>query len=188
MCSGLASIAGFVPADKTDAPGTNLVVLNPSSVASGQILGINVLDVTTTESPQREMSPHCVPDVPGCGFARVESISEASRVALAQELTLRNERLELSVSPKTGGIQSLRTHRDRGTRVSQRLVFHHETGGDAPESRMVADRIEITRNDALAGEITSHGRLLGAADDVLATFIKLFRAVCGMSGMLVDGG
>jgi alpha-mannosidase len=186
MCAGLASIAGFVPANKADVPRTNQVVLNPWSVASGQILGTNVLNATTTEPPQIQVSPHCVPDVPGCGFARVESTAEASPVALAQELTLRNERLELTVSQKTGGIQSLRTHRDRGTRVSQRLVLHHETGGDAPESRMVADRIEITRNDPLMGEITSRGRLLGAADDVLANFTQRFRAVRGLPAMIVD--
>jgi alpha-mannosidase len=186
MCAGLAAIAGFVPAHEADAAATNLVVLNPWSIASGQILGTNVLDATTTESPRRQVSPHCVPEVPGCGFARVDSTAEASPIALAQELTLRNERLELTVSQKTGGIQSLRTHRDRGTRVSQRLVLHHETGGDAPESRMVADRVEITHNDALMGEITSRGRLLGAADDVLANFTQRFRTVRGLPAMFLD--
>ena len=65
--------------------------------------------------------------------------ADVSPVALAEGLTLRNERLELTVSKKTGGIQSIRTHRDRSTRVSQRLVFHHEVGAAAAESQMVAE-------------------------------------------------
>jgi hypothetical protein len=77
-------------------------------------------------------------------------------VPLAEGRTLRNEVIELLISESTGGIQSLRTHRDRKTRVSQRLVMHdprlpQETAASAdaaaapqPSTRMLADRIEIT--------------------------------------------
>jgi hypothetical protein len=127
-----------------------------------------------------------LPDVPGCGFATLASAAAAAPIALAEGLKLRNERLELTVSRKTGGIQSLKTHRDRGTRASQRLVFHHETAGMPPETHMIADQIEITRSDPLVGEIVSHGRLLGAGDELITRFTQRMRAVRGMPAMIVD--
>src|SRR5262249_39019014 len=96
------------------------------------------------------------------------------------------EQFELTVSKKTGGIQSLRTHRDRNTRVSQRLVFHHELGDGPAQTQMVADRIGISRNDSVVGEITSHGRVLGPPRDVLSNYTQRVRAVRGVPGAIVD--
>ena len=94
--------------------------------------------------------------------------------------------MELTVSKKTGGIQSLRRHRDRNTRVSQRLVFHHVAGGSPAESHMTVDKIEVVRNEPLVGEIVSRGRLLGAGREVLTRFTQTVRALRGMPAMIVD--
>ena len=51
---------------------------------------------------------------------------------------------------------------------------------------MVADRVEISRNDAVVGEITSHGRVLDAAETCLAKFTQRVRAVRGLPAMIVD--
>ena len=129
---------------------------------------------------------HCLPEVPGCGFASFATAVGPPSKAIAEGLTLRTERFELTVSKKTGGIQSLRTLRDRNTRVSQRLVFHHQLGEEPAQTQMVADRVEVSRNDSVVGEITSQGRVLGAAGDVLAKFTQRVRAVRGLPAMIVD--
>jgi alpha-mannosidase len=127
-----------------------------------------------------------LPEVPGCGYAAFTTAAPPSPVALANGLALRNELLDLTVSETTGGIQSLRTHRDRSTRASQRLVFHDSGHGEAHETKMVAERIEITRNDALVGQITSHGRLLDPDGQSLARFSQTMRLVRGLSTAIVD--
>jgi alpha-mannosidase len=127
-----------------------------------------------------------LPEVPGCGFASFATAIGPPTKPIAEGLTLRTERFELTVSKKTGGIQSLRTLRDRNTRVSQRLVFHHQTGEEPAQTQMIADRVGISRNDSVVGEITSQGRVLGAAADVLANFTQRVRAVRGLPVMIVD--
>jgi hypothetical protein len=122
----------------------------------------------------------------GCGYATIGSAVEGLPRPLAEGLLLRNERLELAVSEKTGGIQSLRTHRDRSTRVSQRLVFYDASGGSDRESQMVADRVEISRNNELIGEITSTGKLLDASNSLLAHFTQRVRVARGLGPMIVD--
>ena len=131
-------------------------------------------------------SASLLPEILGCGYLALGAATAASRVPLVEALTLRNELLELNVSEKTGGIQSLRTHRDRATRVSQRLVFHHEAGGTTIESQMVADRVTVSRNDELVGEITSTGRVLDGRKDVLARFTQRTRVVRGMAAAIID--
>src|SRR4051812_40193416 len=103
--------------------------------------------------------PKIVPNNFGCGYRAMLPSADILPAALVENLSLRNERLELTVNKKSGGIQSVRLHRDRGTRISQRLVFHHEYDSAATESQMVASRVEISRNDVLVGEITSTGRI-----------------------------
>jgi hypothetical protein len=136
-----------------------------------------------------------LPDVPGCGYAVLEP-ARPSEVPLIEGHVLRNEALELTVSTATGGIQSLRTHRDRGTRVSQRLVYQKpgasrrystfETDDANLDTQMIADRIEIGRNDAVAGEILSHGRILYASGELLARFVQTARILRGLAAAIVD--
>jgi alpha-mannosidase len=137
-----------------------------------------------------------MPDVPGCGFA-VRDGGTLSAVSLVDNQTLRNETLELTVSAVTGGIQSLRAHGDRGTRVSQRLVFQKHGGRRKPSSadasdcaildtKMVADRIEIARNDTAVGEIISRGRLLDMSGELLARFTQTARVVRGLPAAIID--
>jgi alpha-mannosidase len=184
--ANLAAIAGFSTLSAAEAAAANLVVVNPWNVAVSQLVGVSAIDTGSAGDSKRAAERLFLPEVPGCGFATVASASAIPANTMANGLTLRNEVLELTVSQKTGGIQSLRTHRDRNTRVSQRLVFHHQMDGEPPESHMVADKVEITRNESLVGEITSHGRVLGAGGDVLTQFTQRVRAVRGLPAMIVD--
>jgi alpha-mannosidase len=105
---------------------------------------------------------------------------------LAEGRTLRNERIEVTISETTGGIQSLRGYRDRGTRVSQRLAHHRGRIASSHDSQMVAERIEVTRNDELVGEIESRGQLLDSSDALLATVIQRTRITRGVPAVFVE--
>jgi alpha-mannosidase len=200
--AGLAAIAGLTVSGASDAPSDVGLAINPWNFPCTQYLGVDPLgysQVANSDAALSSASTSCsLPDVPGCGYAIIERSASGASIALAEELTLRNERLELTVSRTTGGIQSLRTHRDRSTRVSQRLVFHDEStvshtrrdnneGGPPPlDTHMVADAVELTRNDSLMGEITSRGRLLDAHGELLAGYTQVVRAVRGLSAMIVQ--
>ncbi|HWL73597.1 MAG TPA: hypothetical protein VNQ74_06980, partial [Burkholderiaceae bacterium] len=169
---GLAAVAGLKTSDDVQNTSNTLVAINAWNSPSTQFVGIDPLNFDNQPvASGGGQSKSFLPDVLGCGYAALTPPVATPLVALAEDRTLRNERVELTVSNKTGGIQSLRTHRDRGTRVSQRLVFHDETGA-AQDLQMVADRVEISRNDEWIGEITSTGRLLGAKNKVLARFTQ----------------
>ena len=183
IAGGLAAVAGFAAASVAESGTAQLVAINPWNIVSPQIVGGNVLESTVNSHTP---PTHCLPEVPGCGFASFSTALGAPQKPIAEDLTLCTERYEVTISKKTGGIQSLRTHRDRNTRASQRLVFHHQTGEEPVQTQMVADRTEITRNDDVVGEITSHGRILGAGGDVVAGFIQRVRAVRGLAAIIVD--
>lgn len=209
LSAGLAAIVPAVqPADAADGDQQASVLLNPWNFACPRYIGFDALEFgsrpanSLTSNPKSKIrnpkSEFCVlPNVPGCGYATFDAALADPPVPLAAGRTLRNEWLELAVGESTGGIQSLRTHGDRSTRVSQRLVMHdrrlprdpdaENDSDDAPPStRMLADRIEITRSDAVAGEITSHGRLVDAEDRVLARFVQTTRLVRGTPAAIVD--
>ena len=178
------------------------VVLNPWSFSCSRFVNTDPLDFTSAVKGVTT-EPLILPAVPGCGFAlRDASVKDstapsASTVALAEGRTLRNEQLEVTISATTGGIQSIRTHVDRSTRASQRLVFHddavakrHQIAADAdpprPVNQMIADEVAITRNDRVVGEITSRGLLLDAADEPLARFTQTARVARGFPAVIVD--
>jgi alpha-mannosidase len=183
---GLAEVAGLKTANVDDQNAGSRVSINPWNFECNQVVGIDPFDFAPQPAAGTSAGGGiALPEVLGCGYASVGLTADSS-VLLAEDLTLRNERLELIVSKKTGGIQSVRTHRDRSTRVSQRLVFHHESGGSVVESQIVADRVAVTRNDSLIGEITSTGRILDAKKKQLANFTQRVRAVRGLAAMIVD--
>lgn len=186
IARGFAAIAGFSAATDDKTAAANSVVINPWNLACTQLIGANFLQTDDGYRSTREAGPLYLPDLPGCGYATFASAATPPPVALAEKLTLRNEWMELTVNQKTGGIQSLRRHSDRNTRVSQRLVFYHEIGDTPPDTRMVADKIEITRSEPLVGEITSRGRLLDGGRDVVGRFTQRVRAIRGLPVVIVD--
>jgi alpha-mannosidase len=178
-----AAFAGSIPHDAPSA-----AVLNPWNFAVPRFLSPDLLDPTDCTGANQNSVPSFVSDVPGCGYAQPQA-PPTDRILLADGHKLQNEFLELTVSVATGGIQSLRTHRDRNTRVSQRLIYYkHRRGRDLPtlDTKMIAEHIEITRNDGVLGEITSRGQLLDAADELLARFTQTVRLARGMHAVIVD--
>jgi alpha-mannosidase len=184
ISAGLAAIAGLKPCE-TGTAAESEVVINGWSFGTSYFVGLDPSGTGDVAVGPQDRSAAIIPDVLGSGYRAVLPAATLTPVALAKDLVLRNERMELSVSKKTGGIQSLRLHRDRNTRVSQRLVFHHKRGGETIESQMTASRVEITRNDALVGEITSHGRLTDAKGRPLASFTQRVRVIRGVQPIVV---
>jgi alpha-mannosidase len=179
----------------------------PNPIEDGELLAVNPwnfpCEMLVSFDPIGEAPPandaRWLPAVPGCGFARLERVPALpSPTALAAGRVLHNEHLEITIHEAAGGIQSLKSHRDRRTRLSQRLVMHDErtarrfadanhTPGNEPrlETQMVADRIEVTQSNHLVGEITSHGRLLDAGGELLAKYAQAVRLVRGIPAAFI---
>jgi alpha-mannosidase len=126
------------------------VAINPWNFACTQLVGVDPAGLATSQGAIGSASANsekafptacCLPDVPGWGFATSAAAAPTATVALADGHTLRNERLEVTISETTGGIQSLRGYRDRSTRVSQRLVFQRGRIASSQDSQMVAERV-----------------------------------------------
>jgi alpha-mannosidase len=184
LAKGVAAAAGLTISDQVENETGRSITINPWNFARAQFMGADPLAVEDSSVVQGGTKALVLPNVPGCGYATPARGATAPAAPLAIEGTLRNERFELTVSETTGGIQSLRTHRDRSTRISQRLVFQDRVA--AGSTQMVAERIEITRNDEVVGEITSHGQLLNAAGELLARFTQTMRLARAVPAVIVD--
>lgn len=183
---GLAQSASLSVANPLNPASDSQIAINGWSFPASYVLGVGPLGETTTSvATANSANGVLLPDVLGCGYRAINPPVTINPVTLAEGLVLRNERLELTVNKKTGGIQSLRLHRDRSTRVSQRLVFHQQHG-PVGESQMVAGRVEVTRNDELVGEITSMGRILDAKSRPLANYTQRVRVVRGLVPIIVE--
>jgi hypothetical protein len=194
---GLADIAGMGSGNEPHAGGNVSrcpVVLNPWNFTGPRFVGFDPLDfaspVSQSECGDEETEATFAADVPGCGYAALVPAAAPS-APRAEGRTLRNEFLEVVIGERTGGIQSIRAHRDRATRVSQRLVYvgRKPAGRTAatgePTISMVADRVEVTRADAVVGEIAARGRLVAAGEEPLARFRQTVRLVSSLPAVIV---
>jgi alpha-mannosidase len=182
-------VKSIVPATESD-PVSPPAILNPWNFDCTPIVGVDPLECGAADDAK------LVPNVPGCGYALLDVQNITDSATIADGHVLRNELLELTVSEATGGIQSLRTYRDRGTRVSQRLVFEcgppahafhrvHDDAAPKLHSQMIAERVDVTHNDRELGEITSQGRLVDLDDQLLARFTQSVRMVRGLPAAIV---
>lgn len=211
----LEGLIGLLPpgmmADADDAAAEQ-AVLNPWNSAGARYVGFDPMQFAAeTGDEPAAIAAACLPDVPGCGFRTLAARGEngahpsATRHPHPDPLPkgegtahmLRNERLEVVIGASTGAIQSIRAYGDRGTRVSQRLVYHDprqaarmagaDRSGVPPANvEMIADRIETTRSDAAAGEITAHGWLAAPAGATIAQFVQTVRLLRGVPIVVVD--
>lgn len=130
----------------------------------------------------------------GMGYHWQAGDGEPPPIPLAADNRICNELIEVVVAAETGGVRSIKAHRDRRTRASQRLVFvtnaraeeRRAVDNPAGESRMQADLLEITRNDSVAGAIHSRGQLLGRAGRVLARFEQTCTLPRGERHVVID--
>jgi alpha-mannosidase len=124
-----------------------------------------------------------VVDAPAIGLSTLRPQGRQRRASksappLVEQQLLRNEFLEATVDPQTGGLRSLRDYGSRHNRLSQQLVFRQPSssfrslapGGVPLDSRMVADCVEVLAADTVLGQIRSQGRLVNDEDHTLADF------------------
>jgi alpha-mannosidase len=188
LTEGLAAIAAAALAGSKRQESQSAFVYNAWNFGVPRLPGADIIGPGDPRSSNSAEQFLFLPEVPGCGYLQPHE-STGERILLADGHKLQNEFLELTVSPTTGGIQSLRAHRDRSTRVSQRLMYHkHRSGGDLPtlDTKMIAEQIEITRNDGALGEITARGRLLDMTDQLLARFTQTVRMARVLRAAIVD--
>jgi len=88
--------------------------------------------------------------------------------------------LAVSINPRTGGIEAVHDTAHRRNRISQQIAF--EDSAQSPDrdaargyTKMLADNVEVTANNAMAAEITSRGRLVDALQSVVARFEQVTR-------------
>lgn len=192
LSAGLAATLDLTTIEPNDVPSSRQIVLNAWNFPCTKLVGADPIDFSgklqaaEVEAGKALAPTYFVPDISGWGFATFAAAAPTASVALAEGNMLRNERLQVTISETTGGIQSLRGYRDRNTRVSQRLVSHRGRYASLQDTQMVAEKIEVTRNDALIGEIESRGRLLDPGGEPLATYIQRVRIARGMPAVFVD--
>jgi alpha-mannosidase len=117
---------------------------------------------------------------------------------LAEGTSLRNEHIEVTIDPQTGGVRSVHDYRTRGNRLSQQLAFRlptprpkpgdlwHDSDLDANYSSMAADSVEVTRAGSTLGEIVSRGRLLDPEGKRLAGFRQTYQLWRGSPVLLIQ--
>ncbi len=128
-------------------------------------------------------------EVPPLGFAWIAADERkivATRninIPIASENVLRNEFCEVTISPTTGGIQSIYDLRTHGNRLSQQIAIRLprvQTGagdraadpGESPYTTMAADSLGIETSDSAFGKITSRGRILDPRGQQLARYAQ----------------
>jgi alpha-mannosidase len=124
-----------------------------------------------------------VVEVPGMGFASISQPAGAPNPgrapAIGRDNVLANEFFELTISRATGGIQSLRSFRQRGNLLSQQLGFRlpdatqqgwTSAAEEGRYSTMRAESVELTVSCAAYGELVSRGTLVGDEGQTLARF------------------
>ena len=134
--TGLSAVAGLTPS--TGSRHARFAIRSRSSIPGisrfREFVGVDPLGlaapVASGRRRQQTVPSLACPDVPGCGFATMTPPSARRIVAAGRRPhACAMSGSKLTVSETTGGIQSLRTHRDRSTRVSQRLVYQQASAG-----------------------------------------------------------
>lgn len=202
----LARSLGFEPGREAllvtnQAPFRRQVLIDVSSLAQPPAVDGPVLGVQKMSGGQALARV----EVPGCGFVRIEPGQTAPAPApskpprpLAEGNVLRNEWIELTVHPETGGIRSIHVAQHRGNRLSQQLAFRlpptraetgqvwHDPEDDTQYSEMIAESIEMASAGPLVGRIVSRGRLVDAQGRRLADFTQTVQLCRGSRVVEID--
>ena len=160
------------------------LLINPHSVGSRQNL---TLESDLSDGPahvyavtRQGRESIATVDVPAVGFAVAEpNGGSGSRFSLAkwvgagkpkpiaQQHSLTNEFMDITISAQTGGIAGVYSGSSRGNRFSMRLVRGR---AESAETSMVCDSLEISDSTSAVGSITTRGKLLDAQEQPTAEF------------------
>ncbi len=171
----LEELAALLP-KAADAVAERQLIVNPLSFG-----------IQASASPDSTSRPTA--EVPAMGFAwAVSGAPSPSRAKPAgHERTITNEFFELTVSEKTGGIQSLYNFSQRGNQLSQQLALRF--AGADPETAyttMRAESVELTHNSPAGATISSRGVLIDSSERRVAGFHQIVRAAAGSRIVTLD--
>lgn len=135
-----------------------------------------------------------VVELPGMGYAWIGPGPAAAKSKppkgtkpLAEGTILRNEFMEVTIHPNTGGVRSVYVPGQRGNRLSEQLALRlpsprpkpgdvwRDPDEDANYSVMACDGVEVTSAGPALGEIETRGRLLDREGKKLAGFVQRFQ-------------
>lgn len=116
--------------------------------------------------------------IPPHGVALCLARTEKDQGPRVEGNVLRNERLELTVNPTTGGIQALRPHRVRRNFLSQRLVLLDSLQRPT-ECTMRLDSFEPLDCGPEVAAVESKGFLLNQAGELVARYKQEYRIAWG---------
>jgi alpha-mannosidase len=200
MLRGLEAVVAL-PQSTIEAT-SGWLTLNPWNFDAPHFHGVNLLESGSASERGTGSEAWHLRAVPGCGFAwHADQPTPPLPAPIADGRRLRNEFLEVVISEHSGGIQSIRTHNDRGTRVSQRLAMDdraprerpdHQFARDTNEAQvpqrqtMIVEAIDVTCSNAVLGEITSRGWLEDESGELVARFTQVARLPRAMPAILID--
>ncbi len=145
-------------------------------------------------------------DVPACGFAwapfRAADAERPSigKTPLAEDLLLRNDFFQVSLSDVTGGIGQIRSYRGGGNRISQQIAYRFARertirigeGEEAEEYRSYYSEMRMEKSRVLSagpalGEVETTGAILDEEKKrVLADFRQVTRVWRGRPIIEID--
>ncbi len=209
MDDALAGFAPLVCGPAPKEPGrAGWLLANPRNFTWRECVDVSVWGVLpevappVVEAAEGKEHKQILVDVPAMGFAwvgppasiasaersdrtkeaRHSAASRKDRAPLAEGTTLRNENLEVTISPTTGGIQAMHNQAIRANRLGQQIALRMarpgqsrdggEPGGEEEYSVMAADEVSVVEAGPLLGRIQSRGRLMDREGQRLARFVQ----------------
>jgi alpha-mannosidase len=196
--ASLAALVSGPPAAVSQTAGWLLA--NPRNFTWRECLDVSQWDAlpavsgAVVEAAEAAGHKQVLVDVPAMGFAWVgpapgDPSSAAQKKprkkedlpALAQGNVLKNEHLEVTVSPVTGGIQAIHNSAVRANRLGQQVAMRlarprraGAEGGDEEQdySIMAADEVSVEEAGPFVGRIRSRGRLMDRQGQRVARFVQ----------------
>ncbi len=191
------------------ASGKGLLVVNPQSFARKSLINWEAGHPGTDKGIRHRQigdSGNCaVVDLPPCGFVWLsanegEAETPVGKTAMAEDLTLRNELFQVSLSDVTGGIARVSTYKRSPNRVSQQIAFRfpqertvvveegeHRESFKTYYSFMQMRESRVLSAGPVVGEIETIGDLVdGQNDEVVATYRQVTRVVRGRPNVDVE--
>lgn len=176
ISAALSDFATQLPT-QAGASESRLLVVNAHSFPRQIAVDLPVQDGNRGAATQLALT-----DVPAMGFAWLDPQTAASAPRgkpIAHDNVLTNDVFEVTISSKTGGIQSLFHFGQRGNRLSQQIALRFAGGVEPYYSTMQAEEVRVTRTSTTVGEIASRGVLLNAEGKRVAGFRQTARMLAG---------
>lgn len=190
-------------AAKLAAKGDGCLVLNPlpfarrTGVCLPALVGPPDVSGPVVAAQQSADCTRAVVDLPPMGFAWIgpggvtsasapqkRVLPRSEKRASDKEPTIRNDVLQVVVSPQTGGIRSIHEIGRRGNLLSQQLAFRlpaprpkpgeswRDPDQQAIYSTMLAESVEVTESGSAYSQIVSRGRLIDETGERVAGFTQ----------------